>query len=274
MKHIFLSCLAIFITASASAQALESVVFNLGSSFFEKHYNFYENGLLKDIRKPDGTLLREFIYDDQQRVITCNTAFGTVTFSYDNQDHITAINGEPLYFYQGSGSTPDMYSTDPDITDDNILFSYYKVNDDLTLMSKYTNYMSDPEQMSVTGELYAVFNSEGNVQNLYDGNMGERTYRYLTIPNPMRAACMPASRVAYFLAGGSTLFEDALLESQFMSTNLDVIQGYYLGEDPESVQHLFELNDAGLPTKRHDRPCYLGVPEGPYQLSVTYTYQD
>ncbi|RZJ32027.1 MAG: hypothetical protein EOO48_00155 [Flavobacterium sp.] len=270
MRTILL-LIGVMATSLSSAQLLESVVFNVGGSN-EAHYSFYANGLLKDKRKADGTLLKEFVYDDQQRVISFFAGAGTLNFTYDDQNHITSINGSPLYFYEGSGSEPDMYSTDPDITDSNVLFTYYKLHDDLTLAYKYTYYMSDPEEMSITGELSASFDSDNNVNYLSDGNMGERTYRYLDVPNPMRAACLAASRVAYF--GSGTSFESALLESPFISANLDMIQGYFLGEDPESYQHVFELNDAGQPIKRYDRSCYLGEPEGTYFLSATYTYQD
>ena len=270
MKNIIL-LIAALATNMVSAQLLESVVMNIGTAN-EAHYNFYENGLLKDKRKADGTLLMEFIYDDQQRVVTFNTSSFSRNFTYDSQNHITSINGATLYFYEGSGTDPDMYSTDPDITDSDVIFSYYELYDDLTLQYKYTNYMSDPEQMSVTGELYAVVDAENNVQGLWDGEMSERTYRYLSVQNPMRQACLAASRVAYFGSGSS--FENALLESQFISENLDLIQGFYLGEDPESFQHLFELNDAGLPVKRYDRFCYMFIPEGNYSVTTTYTYQD
>lgn len=71
----------------------------------ERIWFFYPNGLLRRITKHDGTLVQSFTYDGSSNLIKTVfisegwwSASYTNTYTYNNSNHITSINGQTVQF--------------------------------------------------------------------------------------------------------------------------------------------------------------------------------
>jgi hypothetical protein len=103
----FFSCSNDNSSQTTPSDILQKVVFYYNSPN-ESHWNI-NNGVLSNITLPDGTIIEEFSYDNQNRLISDSKYAGgitseTTTITYNADNTIQSINGLP-YTYNAATKT-------------------------------------------------------------------------------------------------------------------------------------------------------------------------
>lgn len=242
---------------------LQRVDFYPGTSY-EKRWLFNEDGLLNEITKSDGTVTQTFAYDSNDRLsisIIYNTdgTSNTLTFTYDTDNFVTAINSESLSF-NASTSTYTFGDTS----------SYYTtiiINSDKQLTyteNVWIDYDWDGTPIEITNSQTSVIYSSGNVLS-YFPNESCNYFTYDDKINPLKNATQ-AMWIA-FSPSGYLPWNDI----NCISAN-NVLTHDYCSEDPESSIFHYTYNSNNLPTEKTEDSYYLGVYEST-RVAAKYYYQ-
>ena len=263
------------LSIQTNAQLLQKIIFAPGTTD-EIHYNFYENGLLKEKRKANGTLIQDFAYDANNNMILTHIAFpvsmtATYTFTYDANNHISNINsdnvgwpvnGVAIHFDTASST----YTNDPDITDSDTLYSYWKVNSELLLVQEWSNYL---DEIQYTKYGISANYHNGNTSFNYDSDMVMNFWEHTNVSNPLRNASLPASRAMSLLFFGNGYGK--MLDTSYVSANVEVNWDGH-PDGPDAMEYTYELNANELPYKKHFKYYYVNSLESE-GLSCVYYYQ-
>jgi len=173
----------------------------------EKHWNFNENGLLKEITKPDGTIEVNYVYDKNNNVIEINYLNNnSITekslFTYDTNNYLTS-NGISTYTYD---ATTNSYINHNSVVgpDENVYYydyTYY-LNEERLPLSVVTNFYPNNEDISYDYFIRTTRQKfeNGNVVSVTPNDsdlMNEYIYEYDNTNNPLKNALLPISRVNF-----------------------------------------------------------------------------
>ncbi len=230
---------------------LARVVFYPGTSY-EKIWFFYPNGLIKKITTHNGTLLQNFLYDANKNLIQTNYSnSNSYTFTYDNNNHITSLNGQNVLYDATSNQYIFQY---PPIINNNPecpwCYDYadrreITLNEDLLIQNDITYYLS------ADGDYFhrSVIAGYNNGNMSFSGNWNDPTwlaYAYDDKPNPFKLALLPVCRA---MAITSENCYGRFAYGTVSSVN-NVIRNIYDSQDPENEVISYEYNSNNLPVKQ------------------------
>ncbi|MBS1535767.1 MAG: hypothetical protein JST78_11870 [Bacteroidetes bacterium] len=263
---------------------LAKVVIWPGIQYAEKHFYFYPNGLIKKITEPNGTLVKDFVYDGNQDLIIMHYNYGgtiyTSTFAYDSSHRVTSINGYPVGYdavqnryvisYTPTPAPPD----DPECPGcyDDLIEHSINLSDEYLATYDYFTYEEyfpgeTPYRYYEHG-IYAGYSSAHNMT--FNGNWTDPSnglYSHDQKVNPLKAAMLPLLRA---LAANGYDSSTRMADPMFHSAN-NVI---YLDTqvDQETEQYVFEFNAYDLPKKSTANSYYHGNFESSH-VKALYYYQ-
>jgi hypothetical protein len=258
-------------TTTIDPTLLQKVVFAPGNAV-EKHWNFYLNGLLKEITQPDGTVLQSFTYDANGNLL----ASAGHTFTYDSSNIITTVDGYPVsYGYDAAGGKYTFEYEVPAGEDAGIDFPHKTeivVNSDLLPLTRriFFNY---PEGEVYFTPLNSVYQN-GNLRTAaQQGGDTYQRYEYNSGANPLKTALLPVCRAMGLVDGNSQWPNLGNWQNGNFSSNNLVVHLQYALEDPESNTFTYTVNALGLPTSQISQYYDFGVPGGEPITSIHYYYQ-
>lgn len=266
---ISISCTNPDTSSSIDPTKLALVIFYPNTTA-EKHFFFYETGLLKEIKKPDGTVLEQFTYDANGNLET-NTLYtdGAVTmintFTYDTDGHITSANGIPVNY----DSAENTYIKNIVSVDENYTHTYYLNTEQLLIRQEYQ--MTSPDG-SEASQGYVSHFLNGNLIGYYDGGASDGDYQYDTKANPFKAALLPVVR-AIFITGSNVFPKINWCMGEYSSDN-NVASNGYDAEGPEDTIYEYEYNANNLPVNCNSNSYYLGNLEGSATQTLYYYQGD
>ena len=260
---------------------LAKVVFYPGNGS-EKNYYFYPNGLVRKITNGNGTLYQSFTYDAANNLIytqrISNSAWVesyTYTFTYDANNHITAVNGLAViynattnqYIFQYQPTTSD--NPDCPTCYDYVDRTEITLNNDLLITNERTYYLSSDGNYS-HGGMYAGYNNNSNMVFVSGWtDPSGPSYQYDNKINPLKAALLPLCRAMTVVRGMS--YYERFATGENTSANNVIFNGYGDG-DPESEEYIIEYNSNELPVKTTRKSYYFQTLELT-QVSALYYYQ-
>lgn len=248
---------------AAEQNLLQRVDFFPGLSI-ERRWIFNTDGLLEEITKSDGTLVQNFTYDNNNRLIN-STVFNdsgtnqTYTFTYDNNDFVNSVNGETVNYDAGLdayyiGNLPQNYRLT-------------KINSEKLLVygkTAYQDFDDNGNPYEVIWDEIIVSYSNNNLMN-YSPNDSCNSFTYDNEINPLRNAILPICRAFSFIENSSWV------DGLYSSFNNPLSQNY-CSEDPESKVYHYTYNADNLPLTQTRDDYYLGVYENTIS-SAKYYYQ-
>jgi hypothetical protein len=177
-------------TIDSNAELLEKVVF-YPESEQEVKWLFNENGLLSKITKANGTIIEEFIYDNNNNVKTDiiyndDATFTTYTILYNSENIITKINETDYNYIASENKYFYLKGTEE--------FSCYINSDGLVTNSIHKNTSSNSEFLIS----YSLKYQNGNMMNYHfnGNNLSEvRNFNYNTANNPILKAALPVFKL-------------------------------------------------------------------------------
>lgn len=231
---------------------------------FERRWVFNTDGLLKEITKSDGTLVQDFTYDNNNRLIN-STVFNdngfnqTYTFTYDNSNFVNSVNGETVNYNAGL----DSYYVG------NLSQNYRltKINSEKLLVygkTSYQDFDDDGNPFETIWDEITVAFSNNNLMS-YHPNDSCNYFTYDSQTNPIRNAILPICRAFSFIE--NSRWVDGL----YFSPN-NPLSHDYCSEDPESEVYNYTYNTNNLPLIQTRDNYYLGVYENTI-TSAKYYYQ-
>ncbi len=273
MKNFFLFFIAVFTLLSCSndttdqttidTNLLQRIDFFPGLTF-ERRWVFNTDGLLKEITKSDGTIVQDFIYDNNNRLIN-STVFNdngfnqTYTFTYDNNNFVNSVNGETVNYNVGL----DSYYVG------NLSQNYRltKINSDKLLVYGKTSYQDFDENGNPFETIWNEITVNYTNNNLmsYWPNDSCNFFTYDSQTNPLRNAILPICRAFSFIE--NSRWVDGL----YFSPN-NPLSHDYCSEDPESEVYNYTYNTDNLPLIQTRDNYYQGVYENTI-TSAKYYYQ-
>lgn len=273
MKNFCLFFIAVFTLLSCSNDTtdqttidpnlLQRIDFFPGLTF-ERRWVFNTDGLLKEITKSDGTIVQDFIYDNNNRLIN-STVFNdngfnqTYTFTYDNNNFVNSVNGETVNYNVGL----DSYYVG------NLSQNYRltKINSDKLLVYGKTSYQDFDENgnpFEIIWNEITVNYTNNNLMS-YWPNDSCNFFTYDSQTNPLRNAILPICRAFSFIE--NSRWVDGL----YFSPN-NPLSHDYCSEDPESEVYNYTYNTDNLPLIQTRDNYYQGVYENTI-TSAKYYYQ-
>jgi len=242
-------------------------------------FNFYDNGLIKEIKRLDGTLEQSFVYDTNnnltQRDYYINGTANSNTYGYDSNNRLNLIGDIPLVYNIDHNSltyySPRYHDVPtPDDEDDFLTSIEWRLNNDgcpISRTDRLRSYLyNDWESYTYGCEFTA-----GNLNAMYVDDGDRRTlWEHVLVQNPLKTAFQYVCRATPLFASVNGL-AGSFLSADFYSTFLVSNQRYY-DEDPESDEFYYELNAIGLPVKQYRRFYYFGQYEMT-RLEATFYYQ-
>ncbi|MEK8180500.1 hypothetical protein WMW71_09125 [Flavobacterium buctense] len=249
--------------ANIDTNLLQRIDFYPGLAF-ERRWVFNTDGLLKEITKSDGTLVQDFTYDNNNRLIN-STVFNdngfnqTYTFTYDNTNFVNSVNGETVNY----NASLDSYYVG------NLSQNYRltKINSEKLLVygkTSYQDFDDDGNPYEITWDEITVTYSNNNLMSYYP-NDSCNYFTYDSQTNPIRNVILPICRAFSFIE--NSRWVDGL----YFSPN-NPLSHEYCSEDPESEVYNYTYNTDNLPLIQTRDNYYLGV----YENTITtakYYYQ-
>lgn len=254
--------------ADTDPTLLQKVIFNPGQPF-ERHWNFYGNGLLKEIKQADGTVIQSFSYDSNHNLI----ATAGHTFTYDGNNIITSVDGYPVSYDAIGGKY--IFDYEIPVGEDPYDFPHrteITVNPDFLLLSKKVFFtQSTGEEFFYEAEKTLYEN--GNLVSAWHTDFDtEQHYEFDNKSNPLKQALLPICRAMALVDGMSIYGNDPWINGMYSSNN-NVSQLEYASEDPESAFFIYEYNGINLPVSQTQFPVYNSEPDGPAFVAVRFYYQ-
>lgn len=275
MKKVLSIIVLVIISASCTNQdtsssidptMLAKVIFNPGGGESENHWSFYENGLLKDIKKPDGTILESFIYDENNNllsnIINNGSTTTTHTFTYDNDGHMASVNGIPIIYNAAENAYIKTQVGGDTYTD-----TYYLNEDQLLIRQESRIDTSEGVTMAWTD--YGGFFNNGDLTFYFESPIGEAGYHYFTHTNPLKATLLPILRTTFIIDS----FRQKWYRGVYSSDH-NVDSETYDSEGGESTQFAYEFNTIGLPISLTHNNYSFGNFEGSITATLYYYQGD
>ncbi|RTY90939.1 hypothetical protein [Flavobacterium sp. GT3R68] len=276
MKKIVSIILLVLICLSCTNQETSSIdptklvlVRFYPDSAYERNWIFNENGLLKDIKKQDGTVLEHFTYDANGNLLS-NSIYSdgaatiTHTFTYDNNGHVTSANGIPVSYDPAENA----YIKNIVSGSENYTYTYSLNAERLLIRQGYYGVNQDGTEQ---GEWYVGNFTNGNLTGYYDGGAGDGDYQYDTKINPFKTALLPIVRTIFITKNYVGPANWSIGE---YSSNNNVLLNGYDSEGPEDTVYEYEYNTNNLPVKCISNNYYMGNLEGSGTHSLYYYQGD
>lgn len=228
----------------------------------EKRWLFNSNGSLFQITKADGTVLQDFNYDSNNRLISAihneNGFIETHTFTYDNNGFVATVDGMDVHY----NSSLSAYYTG----DLNTNYRLTKINSEKLPLDGRSVFIENDESGITQTEWYEmlVYYTNNNVTG-YSPSDSCVSFSYDNKTNPLRNGTLAICRAFSFIAGSSWI------DGQYNSVNNPVSQNY-CSEDPESSRFQYNYNSNDLPVNQTRDDYYFGVYENT-TLTAKYYYQ-
>ncbi|HRG17877.1 MAG TPA: hypothetical protein PLP39_02195 [Flavobacterium lutivivi] len=275
MKKLCVYCLffLVIIVSSCSSDSssttdepnpnlLQRVDFYSGTSF-ETRWIFNTDGLLSQINKADGTIVQDFIYDDQNR-LTSSTKYNSpspnqvYTFTYDANGFVATVNGVTVNY----DSTLDAYYTG--ILNQN--YRLTKINNEKLITNAKTVFVEIEDGETIETEWYLI--NVNYLNNNITSYFPDESCNYLTHDekiNPLRNATLAICRAFSFIENSPWI------NGYYNSAN-NVLSHSHCLEDPESYQFHYTYNVNNMPITQTRDDYYLGEYESTIS-SANYYYQ-
>jgi hypothetical protein len=273
MKKLYFLLVSICLLTSCSSDStsiaetnpnlLQRVDFYPGLTF-ERRWFFNSDGLLNEITKADGTIVQNFTYDNQNRLIntTLFNADGTSTistFTYNSNNSVASINDVVLNYNSALdafifGDLTTQYNSIK--INSNGLLTYAK--------SVWIDYDFDGTPIEIFNSELGVIYSENNM-TAYFPNESCNYFTYDTNTNPLRNATLAICKAYSFSVTLPWLYVNCI------SVN-NVLEHKYCTEDPESELFNYTFNSNNLPVTQTRDNYYQGVYENT-TATINYYYQ-
>lgn len=229
----------------------------------EKHWNFYPNGLLKEITKPDGTILQNFVYDAKNNLLSSSIIaepYNSHKFTYNNTNFVAMIDDEKVNY----DSTLDAFYT-------GVLGHIYrltKINTEKLLIDGKLVHIEIENGISYESEFYQISVNylNHNISSYSQYNETCHFFTYDKKTNPLRDATLPICKAFGFVSNS-----EGWINGHYNSVN-NVLTEHYCSEDPESNTYNYTYNSHNLPNTRTSNYYFRGVFENS-KLSAIYYYQ-
>lgn len=219
---------------------LQKVIFNPNPSGAYRIWNFNNDGLLSEITKGDETLLQNFTYDSNGRVISStvynlNNTTTTYNFTYNSDGSVATYNNIPLNF----DNALDVYY----FGDLNSSYRLFKLNSEGLLTYIKSGGVEIDETGTtpyVTNESYVNYTAE-NLTGQTFNNENFNGFGHDDNINPMRRAT-----IAAFKAFSVTDYNMEWLNSFAISKN-NVIRKNYPSEYYIHAEYEYVFNSNNMP---------------------------
>jgi hypothetical protein len=230
----------------------------------ERQWNFYPNGLLKEVTDGDGNVLQTFVYTDNNLTSGPNAAF-----TYDSANHITSVNAMPVDYDAGQNTYTIHYPYVIDDPDEYDVLSGITVglNTDGRIVSESQNFLYSGGAYTNPG--MDAHYASGNMVNCYDGAAVMHSYSFDSKINPLKAAMLPICKAMALTSFGNLEGKWAL--GEFNSANNVTYDTFDGGA--ESLGFSYTYNANNLPVTQHTQYYYNGEAEGGAILTAQYYYQ-
>lgn len=257
--------------ATPNPTLLTKIIFYPGLES-ERHWNFYPNGLLKEITSPSGSIIfQSFTYDNNGNLTSTTASATTHTFTYDSNNRVTSVDGYPVTYDSVGNKYVFHYEFPPDADPyDFPNRTEIALNADGFLTSKKVFYGIPENEYFYTARTATYLDGNMVATSASNFDVGS-SHSFDGHANPLKTALAPISRVM-ILADPKNPYDALWVESLYTSQN-NVMTINYAAEDPESNQLAYEYNDLGLPTQQGNQGFYHGVPEGEAFIAAYYQYQ-
>lgn len=271
-KFYFLICFVV-VSISCSSDSSEEVTADQNllqrvdfypGTVNERRWLFNADGLLNEITKADGSVIQNFTYDSDNRLIS-STKFNdggtteTHTFTYNSSDFVTSVDGVTLNY----DSALEAYYTGD-------LSQYYemtKINSDKLLIYSKKAYNEEVEVGQFEETVWYSVSIDYTNNNINNFSPGEQC-NYLSYDdktNPLRNATLSICRAFSFVP------ESRWPLDYCISAN-NVLTHDYCPEDPESEVFHYTYNTNNLPLEQTHDSYYFETYEGTV-VSAKYYYQ-
>jgi hypothetical protein len=227
----------------------------------EARWLFNADGLLYKITKADGTVIQEFTYDSQNRLVQSDQYYWIEehhTFTYDSNDLVATVDGAVVHYDSGL----DAYYTG--ILNDN--YRLTKINSDKLLLDGRTVRV-DNDETGITQtewEEMLVYYSNNNVMGYTPGDSCV-SFTYDSKTNPLRSATLAISRAFSFVPNSRWV-------NGLVNSANNPLSQRYCSEDPESEVFHYTYNSNNLPKEQTLDSYYFGTLERT-MVSAKYYYQ-
>lgn len=245
---------------------LQRVDFHPGLTI-ERRWNFNTDGLLSSITKADGTVVQSFTYDANNRLIS-STIFNevganqTYTFTYNNNDFVTSVNGQALTYDLGL----DGYY----IGDLSQNYRLTQINSEKLIVYGKTAYSDFDENGNpyevIWDEIFVNYTPNNNLVS-FSPNDSCNTMTYDNATNPLRSATLAICRAFSFVENSPWI------NGHYNSVN-NPLSHNYCSEDPESEVFNYTYNTDQLPVTMTRDNYYLGVYENTTTFAKFYYQGD
>lgn len=246
---------------------LQKVVFYPGQ-IYQKTFNFYPNGLIKNIQNASGNIVEDFIYQDG-RLSVANlylpTETLTLTCSYDGDGHLTF--GTPLFYYAPAENMyVDERAWNPSDEGDRY---YYVLRPDGLLKAVHQQSHSGEEVHSGM-DWYFTYNDNNDCVS-YLEDSGAVFYSYDSHMNPLLPAMAPALKALapYFTSSPYSANQATIQQAQFISQHNMTLED---SDDPSSSTIAYTYNGNDLPVEGTHTWMYGEINEG-VAIYAHYYYQ-
>ena len=271
MKKFYLLLISICLLTSCSSDSssndlnpnlLKRIDF-YPETVYVRHWNFNDNGLLNEITKADGTVVQNFIYDTDNRLISAtlfndNGINETHDFTYNSNDFITSVDGVTVNY----DAALDAYYT-------GVLNDHYrltKINSQKLLVEGRKVVMDNDETgINETRWNEMIVNYSNNNIMSYSPEDRCVIFTYDNNNNPLRNATLAICKAFSFIDGSRWI------DGQINSINNPISQNY-CPEDPESSIYHYTYNSNNLPMVQIHDSYYHGAFENT-TTSIKYYYQ-
>lgn len=255
----------------------------------EKHLYFYPNGLLRKITASNENVVKNFVYDANQDLVTINitaqssTSVYSINFTYDDMHRVTSMNGKEVNYDSVSNKYIINYDPTPLPPNDPECPGCYDdlIKHEINLSSEYlaTNEYFTYEEYFTIGQPPIQYGNHGIYAGYYSNNNmaftsnwtdpSGSTYSHDNKVNPLKAAMLPFGR-AMAVFGYDR--QSRIAEGIFNSANNVIFDSY--GNDPvgQTTGYVIEYNANNLPITTTANSYYFGVLESSH-IATRYYYQ-
>jgi|GEM_PF-3126662 len=265
-------------TGSESVQfnpnLLQKVIFYPENADLTEIWNFDADGFLTEITKPDGAIVQNFVYDEHHNLKSSTFRSRTHEFSYDANDRLTSVNGQPVQFDASSNTYWAALGTADPTSEEQIPHRReWKMNASMLLHTE-TDFITWMQGDYSEIRARISIDDHGNLTSVSDLDLQYSLHTHDTHPNPLRHATMAISKAMPLISENwEPDFRLKFIGSLYNSANNILTQSHY-SEDPESSEYEYVYNQNGLPQSAVLKSFYLGNPEGQIQYAKYYYQGD
>ena len=207
----------------------------------ERHWNFNDNGLLKEITELDGTILQSFVYDTNNNLVN-NTIHDIEyseypiinNFTYDSNNYIISYNGQKVT-YNALLNSYTIHNKDGF----SLINTEITLNDEQLIVNEKENYI---EEVTYSVQGFKAHYINENMGGYAHNGEGGTSYKYDNKINPLKQALLPICRAMGISNFGNATYKWAI--GGYNSSNNVIFDDF---DDFDKYEFIYEYNSNNQP---------------------------